>query len=594
MDADRGDRRWPGWSVLRRARQAARRRPRDHGLGAQPRDDTFGFGVVFSDETLGGIEHADPAIHAAMAGGVRASGTTSTSTSAGQVITSGGHGFAAMSRRRLLEILQAALSRARRHAALRDRGAAASRSSPRSYDLVVAGDGAQLARPGDVRRDASGPRVETRRCRYMWLGTSKVFDAFTFVRARDAVRRDADPRLPVRRDRQHVHHRDARRRVAGARASPSSAPAELAPGESDEKSIARVCELFADVLDGSRRPRQQLAWVSFATVRNETWRHRERRAARRRRPHRALLDRLGHQAGDGGRAGAGRLPARGADRSSEALAAYEHERRPVVLSTQRAAQASLEWFENLGQYVDQEPMQFAFNIMTRSRRVTYDNLRVRDHEFVERVDAWFADHERRRGVAPGDVRPPMFQPFRLRGLDAAQPRDRVRDGHVHGRRRRPRRLPLHPPHRQGARRRRPGDDGDDLRVAGGPDHAGVLRAVRRRADPGVPPDRRLRARADAGRDRAAARSLRPQGLDQADVGGHGRAPPRRQLGGGGPVPARLPARGQPGAARAEPSPTWPRSVSSSSTPPGAASKPASTCSSCTARTATCCRASSPR
>ena len=72
-----------------------------------------------------------------------------------------------------------------------------------------------------------------------------------------------------------------------------------------------------------------------------------------------------------------------------------------MLSTQRAAQASLEWFENLGQYVDQEPMQFAFNIMTRSRRVTYDNLRVRDHEFVERADAWFADHERRRGVGAG-------------------------------------------------------------------------------------------------------------------------------------------------------------------------------------------------
>ncbi|MEP6667063.1 MAG: bifunctional salicylyl-CoA 5-hydroxylase/oxidoreductase, partial [Nocardioidaceae bacterium] len=88
-------------------------------------------------------------------------------------------------------------------------------------------------------------------------------------------------------------------------------------------------------------------------------------------------------------------------------------------STQRAAQASLEWFENLGQYTDQEPMQFAFNIMTRSRRVTYDNLRVRDHEFVERADGWFADHERRRGVGTGEVCPPMFQPFRLRGLELA-------------------------------------------------------------------------------------------------------------------------------------------------------------------------------
>ena len=91
----------------------------------------------------------------------------------------------------------------------------------------------------------------------------------------------------------------------------------------------------------------------------------------------------------------------------------------MVVSTQRAAQASLEWFENLEQYVHQEPLQFAFNIMTRSRRVTYDNLRVRDPEFVRTVDAWFAAHEARRGQGSGEVRPPMCQPFRLREVEVA-------------------------------------------------------------------------------------------------------------------------------------------------------------------------------
>ena len=81
-----------------------------------------------------------------------------------------------------------------------------------------------------------------------------------------------------------------------------------------------------------------------------------------------------------------------------ALAAYEAERRPVVASTQRAAQASLEWFENLGQYTGQEPEQFAFNIMTRSRRVTHGNLRLRDPEFTDRMDAWFAGECKRRGL----------------------------------------------------------------------------------------------------------------------------------------------------------------------------------------------------
>src|SRR5699024_7065753 len=80
---------------------------------------------------------------------------------------------------------------------------------------------------------------------------------------------------------------------------------------------------------------------------------------------------------------------------------------------QRAAQASLEWFENLDQYMEQEPLQFAFNLLTRSRRITYDNLRMRDPEFIRRVDEWVAGHRTDIGQGDGDVRPPMFQPYRL-------------------------------------------------------------------------------------------------------------------------------------------------------------------------------------
>src|SRR5207302_2379355 len=94
-----------------------------------------------------------------------------------------------------------------------------------------------------------------------------------------------------------------------------------------------------------------------------------------------------------------------------ALHAYEAERRPVVESAERAAQASLEWFENISQYTRQEPLQFAFNLLTRSRRVTYWNLKVRDPEFVAEVDRWFS-----RGR---ELVPPMFAPFRLRELELA-------------------------------------------------------------------------------------------------------------------------------------------------------------------------------
>jgi anthraniloyl-CoA monooxygenase len=159
-------------------------------------------------------------------------------------------------------------------------------------------------------------------------------------------------------------------------------------------------------------------WVNFATVRNACWRHRNV----------VLLGDAAHTAhfsiGSGTKLAMEDALALAACLHEQpdvasALTAYEAERRPVVLSTQRAAQASLEWFENLGQYVGQEPVQFAFNIMTRSRRVTYENLRVRDPEFVAGVDAWFASHEARRGLGSGEVRPPMFQPFRLRDLELA-------------------------------------------------------------------------------------------------------------------------------------------------------------------------------
>ena len=380
-------------------------------------DDTFGFGVVFSDETLGGIEHADPVIHAKMAAEFAIWDDIDVHFR-GQVITSGGHGFAAMSRRRLLEILQARC----RELGVQlhfETEAPPVEELAASYDLVIAGDGLN-SRVRSTYAETYRPSVETRRCRYMWLGTSKVFDAFTFV-----VRETEYGVMQI-----HGYpydatgstfiiemHDDVWERAGFA----ELAPADLAPGESDEKSIARVCELFADVLDPSTGSGQaevfanNSKWVSFGTVRNETWRHQNV----------VLIGDAAHTAhfsiGSGTKLAMEDALALAAclheePSLDEALAAYETERRPVVLSTQRAAQASLEWFENLGQYVDQEPMQFAFNIMTRSRRVTYDNLRVRDHEFVERADAWFADHERRRGIAPGDVRPPMFQPFRLRGL----------------------------------------------------------------------------------------------------------------------------------------------------------------------------------
>src|SRR5207248_10164736 len=187
-------------------------------------------------------------------------------------------------------------------------------------------------------------------------------------------------------------------------AGPARAAAALPPGRSDEASIELIRELCAGVLDGHEVVGNNSRWVNFTTVRCASWRH----------GNVVLLGDAAHTAhfsiGSGTKLAMEDALALAACLHEQgdvpaALAAYEAERRPVVASTQRAAQASLEWFENIGQYADQDPHQFAFNIVTRSRRVTYDNLRLRDPEFVADMDEWFA--------GGGEVRPPMFQPFRL-------------------------------------------------------------------------------------------------------------------------------------------------------------------------------------
>ncbi len=375
-------------------------------------DDTFGFGVVFSDETLGGIEHADPEIYARMEAEFARWDDIDVHFK-GEVVTSGGHGFAAMSRKRLLGILQSRCHDLGVKVHFRTTAPPVDELAG-THDLVIAADGLNSA----VRRDyadAFQPTVDVRRCKYMWLGTDKVFDAFKFyVRETPyGVMQIHGYPFDAHGSTFIVEMKDEVWRNAGFDAF---AARDFAPGESDEKSIAAVRDLFADVLDGHAVQANNSRWINFATVRNERWRHRNV----------VLLGDAAHTAhfsiGSGTKLAMEDALALAAclhERPTveEALEAYEEERRPVVLSTQRAAQASLEWFENLGHYVHQEPEQFAFNIITRSRRVTYDNLKVRDPEFVQRVDTWFADHERRHGVAPGDVRPPMFQPFRLGELE---------------------------------------------------------------------------------------------------------------------------------------------------------------------------------
>ena len=375
-------------------------------------DDTFGFGVVFSDETLGGIEHADVEIYRAMEREFARWDDIDVHYR-GEVVTSGGHGFAAMSRRRLLGILQERCRELGVTVHFRTEAPPADELA-RNHDLVVACDGVNSATRAKYA-DTFRPTLETRRCKYMWLGTDLVFDAFKFyVRETPyGVMQIHGYPFDTTGSTFIVEMHDDVWRRAGFDAS---AAHTFAPGESDEESIGKIRELFADILDGHAVHANNSRWVSFATVRNESWRH----------GNVVLLGDAAHTAhfsiGSGTKLAMEDALALAACLHEQptvdaALEAYETERKAVVLSTQRAAQASLEWFENLGQYCHQHPLQFAFNIMTRSRRVTYDNLRLRDPEFVAAVDDWFAASQAGPTPTGRPGAPPMFQPFRLRGLE---------------------------------------------------------------------------------------------------------------------------------------------------------------------------------
>ncbi|WP_129766808.1 bifunctional salicylyl-CoA 5-hydroxylase/oxidoreductase [Streptomyces sp. L-9-10] len=360
-------------------------------------DDTFGFGVVLSDETLGGIEHADPVVHRALqAEFVR--WDTIDIVHRGRTLTSGGHGFAALGRRRLLEILHERCASLGVRLRFRTEAPPAAALAT-AYDLVIAADGVHSLTRG-THAGVFAPTITTHRCRYVWLAADFALDAFRFEIAE------------TEHGVMQLHGYPYANGAAGAR---STVIVEMREevwraagfGDLDERQSADRCaKIFADALGGRPLRANASSWSAFRTVVNERWSH----------GNTVLIGDAAHTAhfsiGSGTKLAVEDALALAAcieerPELPDALAAYESERRPVVESTQRAAAASLRWFEELAAYTDQPPRQFAFGLLTRSRRVTHDNLRLRDPRFTRAVERDF-------GCPPGT--PPMFTPFRLRGL----------------------------------------------------------------------------------------------------------------------------------------------------------------------------------
>jgi anthraniloyl-CoA monooxygenase len=354
-------------------------------------DDTFGFGVVFSDETLAAFEAADPDTYAEITRRFARWAEIDVHYR-GETITSGGHGFSALARVDLLGVLQ------RRAAGLdvdlRFRTEVDGSNLAEDFDLVVAADGVNST----VRRryaDAFGPSLDRRKAKYVWFGTDLVLDAFTFF-----IKETEHGVLQV-----HGYPYSDTMSTFIVETNERAWRGLGLDRATEEDSLAMCEELFSDLLDGHRLIGNRSLWIDFVTVRNATWRHENV----------VLLGDAAHTAhfsiGSGTKLAMEDAIAlawafrEGCDVPT-ALAGYEAERKPIVESTQRAAQGSLEWFEGIERYMGQEPRIFAFNLLTRSRRITYTELQLRDPGFVADVDAQFA---------PG--RPPMFTPFRLRGLE---------------------------------------------------------------------------------------------------------------------------------------------------------------------------------
>ncbi|KQQ96321.1 salicylyl-CoA 5-hydroxylase [Arthrobacter sp. Leaf141] len=369
--------------------------------------DTFGFGVVFSDETLGGIGNADPVVADYMSRRF-ARWSDIDIHFRGEMITVGGQGFAAMSRKELLELLQRRcieLGVDVRFSTM----APAIEELESTYDLVLAADGLN----SQIRAkyaDTFGPDLDLRTSKYMWLGTDQVFEAFKFF-----VKETEWGVMQIHgypySDEGSTFIVEMHEDVWHAAGFDETAAEFFPPGVSDEKAIAKIREIFAEELAGYEVLSNNSKWLNFSTVRNESWR----------KGNVVLLGDAAHTAhfsiGSGTKLAMEDALALAAclheqPNVESALEAYEAERRPVVASTQRAAQASLEWFERIGQYKDQNPTQFAFNLLTRSRRITHENLRLRDPQFAESVDRNFA---RSQGLT--DIAPAMFQPFKVGGLE---------------------------------------------------------------------------------------------------------------------------------------------------------------------------------
>ena len=370
-------------------------------------NDTFGWGVVLSDDALSRMQKNDPQSTAAIRSKF-AYWDDIAVVHQGVRTVSGGHGFAGIGRKVMLIVLQ---DRARELGVdLRFEAEFKTAEDYRNdYDLVVAADGINSL----VRReyaDVFKPDIDLRRCKFVWLGTPQKFgDAFTFI-----FEKTEHGWMWA-----HVYQFDADTATFIVECLPETWDRWGFAAMSKEDTIATCERIFAKHLSGnslmsnSAHLRGSAVWMQFPRVICERWYHKN-------------IVLMGDAAATGHFSiGSG---SRLAFDSAIALADYLHsepvmegafqryqdERRVEVLRLQSAARNSLEWFEQVERYLDMPPQQFAYSLLTRSQRISHENLRLRDPQWLRGVEDWF---QQQSGGQQG--RAPMFAPFKLRSMTLA-------------------------------------------------------------------------------------------------------------------------------------------------------------------------------
>ena len=366
-------------------------------------DDTFGWGVVLSDETLGNMAVNDPVSEAVIRGHFAYWDDIAVVHKGVRTVTSG-HGFCGIGRKQLLLDLQARAVEL--GVDLRfETPAARAADYQKDYDVVVACDGLNSA----VRQEFAAqfqPEIDTRRNKFVWLGTHQKFDdAFTFI-----FEKTQHGWVWA-----HAYQFDDDTATFIVECGPETYAAFGFDTMSKQDSIATCERIFAAHLGGhslmsNANHIRGSAWLSFPRVLCKTWHHENV----------VLLGDASATAhfsiGSGTKLGLESAIALADYLHNEAdlgtaFARYQEERRVDVLRLQSAARNSTEWFEEVERYLPLEPMQFTYSLMTRSQRISHENLRLRDPAWLRQAEDWFA------AQSGGELgRAPMFAPLKLREM----------------------------------------------------------------------------------------------------------------------------------------------------------------------------------